>query len=200
MKQLVVYLIRHGKTKANENHLYCGKSDIELSKKGIEELEEIKKKIKYPNCEIVFSSGAKRANKTIEILYPGKKYEKINEFWEYNFGDFEMKSYNILKENEEYIKWITDNEGKIACPKGESKTEYRTRIEKAFNMFIKKCVNENINETILVCHGGTIGTILEMFYDKNKSFYEYQPSFGRGYKINLEQVNDKFKIISIANI
>lgn len=200
MKQLVVYLIRHGKTKANENHLYCGKSDIELSKKGIEELEEIKKKIKYPNCEILFSSGAKRANKTIEILYPGKKYEKINKFWEYNFGDFEMKSYNILKENEEYIKWITDNEGKVSCPNGESKIEYRKRIEKAFNMFIKKCVNENINETILVCHGGTIGTILEIFYDKNKSFYEYQPSFGRGYKINLEQVNDKFKIISIANI
>lgn len=200
MKQLVVYLIRHGKTKANENHLYCGKSDIELSKKGIEELEEFKKKIKYPNCEILFSSGAKRANKTIEILYPGKKYEKINKFWEYNFGDFEMKSYNILKENEEYIKWITDNEGKVSCPNGESKIEYRKRIEKAFNMFIKKCVNENINETILVCHGGTIGTILEIFYDKNKSFYEYQPSFGRGYKINLEQVNDKFKIISIANI
>lgn len=200
MKQLVVYLIRHGKTRANENHLYCGKSDIELSKKGIEELEEFKKKIKYPNCEILFSSGAKRANKTIEILYPGKKYEKINKFWEYNFGDFEMKSYNILKENEEYIKWITDNEGKVSCPNGESKIEYRKRIEKAFNMFIKKCVNENINETILVCHGGTIGTILEIFYDKNKSFYEYQPSFGRGYKINLEQVNDKFKIISIANI
>ena len=23
-----------------------------------------------------------------------------------------MKSYDMLKENEEYIKWITDNEGK----------------------------------------------------------------------------------------
>ena len=80
MKQLVVYLIRHGKTKANENHLYCGKSDIELSKKGIEELEEFKKKIKYPKCEILFSSGAKRANETLEILYPGKKYEKLMNF------------------------------------------------------------------------------------------------------------------------
>ena len=28
-------------------------------------------------------------------------------------------------------------------------------------MFIKKCFTENRNEAILVCHGGTIGTILE---------------------------------------
>ena len=32
-------------------------------------------------------------------------------------------------------------------------------------MFIKKCFTENRNEAILVCHGGTIGTILEIFYD-----------------------------------
>ena len=200
MKQLVVYLIRHGKTKANENHLYCGKSDIELSKKGIEELEEFKKKIKYPKCEILFSSGAKRANETLEILYPGKKYEKINEFWEYDFGDFEMKSYDMLKENEEYIKWITDNEGKVSCPNGESKIEYRKRIKNTFNFFIKKCFTENRNVAILVCHGGTIGTILEIFYDDSKNFYEHQPNCGRGYKINLEQINNKLEIINIDNI
>lgn len=200
MKKLKVYLIRHGKTEANEKHLYCGKTDISLSERGKKELYDIKSTVKYPECISFFSSGAKRANETLEILYPEKTYSEINEFWEYNFGDFEMKSYDMLKENEEYIKWITDNEGKVSCPNGESKIEYRKRIKNTFNMFIKKCFTENRNEAILVCHGGTIGTILEIFYDDSKNFYEYQPTCGRGYKINLEQINNKLEIINIDNI
>ena len=31
--------------------------------------------------------------RTLEIFYPKKLYREINEFWEYDFGDFEMKSY-----------------------------------------------------------------------------------------------------------
>ena len=79
----------------------------------------------------------------------------------------------------------------------------KLNIEKnknTFNMFIKKCFTENRNEAILVCHGGTIGTILEIFYDDSKNFYEHQPTCGRGYKINLEQINNKLEIINIDNI
>ena len=200
MKKLKVYLIRHGKTEANEKHLYCGKTDISLSERGKKELYDIKSTVKYPECISFFSSGAKRANETLEILYPEKTYSEINEFWEYNFGDFEMKSYDMLKENKEYIKWITDKDGQVLCPNGESKSQYKKRIKEAFNRFIKKCFTENRNEAILVCHGGTIGTILEIFYDDSKNFYEHQPNCGRGYKINLEQINNKLEIINIDNI
>lgn len=31
-------LIRHGKTEANEKHLYCGSTDVSLSESGIKEL------------------------------------------------------------------------------------------------------------------------------------------------------------------
>ena len=179
MEKLVLYLIRHGKTEANEKHLYCGKSDINLSENGIRELNDIKNTIKYPECNSFFTSGAKRANETLEILYPKKSYSEINEFWEYDFGDFEMKSYEMLKEN---------------------KDQYSKRIKKAFNMFVEKCYEENINSAVLVCHGGTIGTILESFYDSSKSFYEHQPSCGRGYTLTLDKKDNKFKIVSIDNI
>jgi len=36
-----LYLIRHGKTAANEQHLYCGSTDLPLSEKGIEELQNL---------------------------------------------------------------------------------------------------------------------------------------------------------------
>ena len=200
MEKLVLYLIRHGKTEANEKHLYCGKSDIHLSENGIRELNDIKNTIKYPECNNLFTSGAKRANETLEILYPKKSYSEINEFWEYDFGDFEMKSYEMLKENKEYINWITDKDGQVLCPNGESKDQYSKRIKKAFNMFVEKCYEENINSAVLVSHGGTIGTILEVFYDSSKSFYEHQPSCGRGYALTIEKSDNKFKIIKIDNI
>lgn len=197
MGNIELYLIRHGKTEANENHLYCGKSDIPLSEGGIRELQTIKKEINYPEGNKYFTSGAKRANETISILYPGKSYVEINEFWEYNFGDFELKSYDMLKENKDYINWITDNKGQVSCPNGENKLQYKNRIEKAFKEFIDKCYKENIKSAVFVSHGGTIGTILEIFYDNKKSFYEHQPSCGRGYKITLEKDKGKYIFTNI---
>lgn len=200
MNKLMLALIRHGKTEANEKHLYCGKSNISLSEKGIKELNDIKNSIKYPEYNKFFSSGAKRANETLEILYPKKVYYEINEFWEYDFGDFEMKSYDMLKENKEYINWITNKDGQVSCPNGESKIQYRERIKEAFNKFIEKCYKEGIDTAVLVCHGGTIGTILEIFYDCSKSFYEHQPACGRGYTLTLEKKHKGFEIINIDNI
>ena len=47
MNKLMLALIRHGKTEANEKHLYCGKSNIPLSENGIKELNDIKNSKKY---------------------------------------------------------------------------------------------------------------------------------------------------------
>lgn len=38
---MTIYLIRHGKTEANESHLYCGSTDLSLSVAGREELQNI---------------------------------------------------------------------------------------------------------------------------------------------------------------
>ena len=37
---MIIYLIRHGKTEANERHLYCGSTDLPLSDAGIAEQKE----------------------------------------------------------------------------------------------------------------------------------------------------------------
>ena len=198
MKKLNLYLLRHGKTLANEKKLYCGFTDLLLSEKGIEELALLKEKIIYPEAEKYFTSGALRANDTIGILYENKDFEEVKGFFEYNFGDFEMKSYEELKDNKDYINWITDKSLNFKCPGGESKEEYRKRIKEEFVIFIKKI--KDVNSALVISHGGTIGTILEEFYDSNKSFYEWQPSYGRGYKLEIEISNSEFKILNITEI
>ena len=186
MNEIKLYLIRHGKTYCNEKKLYCGKSDVDLTKNGIKELKENLKKINYPKCDFYFTSGAKRANQTLEIICPENKYSKIAKFFEYDFGDFELKSYEELKLLKEYISWIDDKEEKIKCPNGESKEQFRKRIIEGFKELIAYFIEENIKTALGVTHGGTIGMILEMLYDDKKKFYEWQPKNGEGYELTIK--------------
>ena len=49
-----------------------------------------------------------------------------------NFGDFEMKSYEELKEIPEYITWIEDKSGQLRAPGGESIRGFAERIAGGF--------------------------------------------------------------------
>jgi len=199
MNKIKLYLIRHGKTYCNENQLYCGKSDVDLSENGTRELRENAKKIKIPKCDFYFTSGARRANQTLEILCLEKKYSILSKFFEYNFGDFELKSHEDIKSKKEYIDWISDEKEIIKCPNGESKSEFRKRIKEGFTELIEYFMKENIKTALGVTHGGTIGMILEMLYDDKKKFYEWQPKNGEGYELDITiKENGEFKIDKVV--
>ena len=183
-------MIRHGKTLCNEKRLYCGKSDVSLSELGRKEINELKYIIDYPKCRLNYTSGAKRANETFEILFPNLKYEEKYEFFEYDFGDFEMKSYEMLKNNSDYIAWIIDESKKVKCLNGECKEEFYTRLTKALKDLVKEIIKKGELEALLVCHGGVIGTLLELFCKSSSDFYTMQPKCGRGYKLEVKVEKD----------
>lgn len=185
MNSIILYLIRHGKTKCNEERRYCGSTNVSLSELGRKELKERRDKLKYPTCKLNFTSGAKRANETFELIYPDVNYKENKDFWEYNFGDFELKTYDMLKQDQRYIDWICDKSSEVACPNGESRKEFYTRLKNAFISFLGDLKLNGENEALVVCHGGTIGTLLELFYDGGKDFYSYQPKCGGGYKLKI---------------
>lgn len=200
MNNIDVFLIRHGKTMANEKRLYCGKTDLSLSNNGVAELKTLKKNLTYPKCDDYYTSGAKRANETFKVLYDNNEFTKLKGFFEYDFGDFEMKSYEDLQEDKSYIKWITDEYGEVSCPNGESKNNYRKRIKDEFISFINIIKKKKLKSVLLVSHGGTIGTILENFYDNSKDFYSWQPSFGEGYKLKIEVLENSFVITEVKEL
>ncbi|MDZ5253349.1 histidine phosphatase family protein [Clostridium sp. LIBA-8841] len=184
---MIIYLIRHGKTYCNEKKLYCGISDVPLSEIGISELEEKRKSVKLPECKRNFTSGAKRANETFNILYPNEKYEVVKEFGEYNFGEFELKSYEMLKEDKKYLDWILDESKGVSCPNGESRRDFEKRMKKAFLKLLLMLEEQGEEEALIVCHGGSIACILELFEKEGLDFYTYQPKCGGGYKLKVEQ-------------
>ena len=170
---MIIYLIRHGKTSANEKHLYCGSTDLSLSVVGREELQNIHYDIK--NVRFL-TSGMKRTNETLQILFGDVSHDADPRFREVDFGIFEMHSYEELKDTPEYQAWLTgDNEANIP-PQGESGMQMKNRVMEAFS--------EIQEDTCIITHGGVIAAIMEhLFPDENKNRYEWQPKPGRGYAI-----------------
>ena len=171
---MTIYLIRHGKTKANELRLYCGSTDLPLSESGREELRRIR-------CDIsgvrFLTSGMARANETMELLFPGVPYEIDPRFREVDFGAFEMHSYEDLKDDPAYQAWLTgDNETNVP-PGGESGQQMTERVLAAFA--------EIRTDTCIVTHGGVIAAIMQRcFPNEGKSRYDWQPKNGHGWVID----------------
>ena len=169
-----IYLIRHGKTVANEKHLYCGSTDLPLSEKGRAELRAMHYAI-HP--QRFLTSGRKRTDETLQILFGDVPYAVDTRFREVDFGSFEMKSYDQLKEDPAYQAWLTgDNEANVP-PGGESGIQMTRRVLEAFR--------EIPDGTALITHGGVIAAIMaHLFPAEGKHRYQWQPQNGRGYEIS----------------
>ena len=171
---MTIYLIRHGKTEANEKHLYCGSTDLPLSETGRAELEQLHYDLK--NVRFL-SSGVKRTNETMQILFDDMPYTVEPRFREVDFGIFEMHSYDQLKDTPAYQAWLTgDNEANIP-PQGESGLQMKQRVLEAFR--------EIREDTCIITHGGVIAAIMEyLFPEEGKHLYRWQPKNGCGYQIS----------------
>ena len=208
--------IRHGMTRANEEHRYLGKTDEPLSEKGIRFLQE-KKKSFFNAPEFLYASPMKRCVQTAEILFR-RKPVLIPEWKEMDFGQFEGKNYEELKDNPDYQKWI-DSNGTLPFPGGEPREQFIRRSMEGFDwmmsdILIKSEKNtriQNGTETqdlknnceteipvVAVVHGGTIMAVLSSL--TGGEYFDFQVKNGEGYETVLEWIQGRWKITSLTKI
>ena len=174
-----LYLIRHGSTPANDRHLYCGSTDLSLSEEGRKELKTLHYDI---SPERILTSGMKRTEETLHILFGEVPHGVNREFREIDFGAFEMKGYEDLKEDPAYQAWITGDNDKNVPPGGESGQQMTERVLKALHEVL-----DQGEDTLIITHGGVIAAILSAFYPhEEKSRYQWQPKPGHGYVIDAD--------------
>ncbi len=175
-------LIRHGKTAANDLHLYCGKTDIGLSDNGIKELENIKYALDITGMRVM-TSGKKRCEQTLLLLFGDVPHESDPAFCEMDFGAFEMRSYEEMKNDEDYIAWISGDNEKNVAPGGESGEIMQKRVFEGLDRLLI-----DGRDTLLVTHGGVIAAVMSrLFPGENKNRYEWQPAPGGGYEADTEK-------------
>lgn len=135
-------LIRHGKTPSNREHRYLGVTEEALSGEGRKQLEIFAEKDILKKPWLLFISPMLRCQESAGILFPGRKAYPIEEWREMNFGTYEGKNYEDLKNDSYYQKWI-DSNGTLPFPEGESQQEYIKRCHRGL-LTATKIIEEKI--------------------------------------------------------
>lgn len=190
--QITLVFIRHGETQANRERRYLGKTNEALSTHGIELLQSYKEQNYYPEVNYLFTSPMKRCLQTAEVLYPALCPVVIPEWEEMDFGRFEYKNYEELKDDIQYQAWI-DSGGALDIPEGESRKTFILRCERGLiRMCNELCrlAGRDTEEAIrvgMIVHGGTIMALLSSY--GGKDYFDYQAANGRGYLCRMEKVH-----------
>jgi alpha-ribazole phosphatase len=158
-----ITLIRHSITESNKKCIYSGgKTDSPLCEDGI--------KLAKVKCDLtvkkIYSSPMKRCLHTAELMFPNAEITIVEDFREINFGDFEGKNFEELKNDKNYNDWVNSN-CETAPPNGENLLDFNSRVRKAFDT-----IRYSENNIIIVAHAGTIMSIMS-YLCPDKSYFDY---------------------------
>ncbi len=184
MKTYTLYLFRHGITKGNINAQYIGHTDYPLTTGGIDALKKIKASYHYPKVDAVFISPLKRAKQSADIMFEKNNKIVIDNFIEYNFGEFEECTAEDLKDNEDFRNWL---HGDIYArtPHGESNAEFAQRICEAFEKVVDGCIKTGTETFAIVSHAGVLMTILSCYGLPEAPMAHWQMDPGYGFKLRI---------------
>lgn len=163
-----IYYTRHGETEWNSLHKIQGRIDIPLSQKGIQQAEELQKKLADIKIDLAYHSPLRRAKETASIALQGKNVIQIEEkrIIEMNYGDFDGKDHD----NEELKIQRTFFAHRY--PNGESYLDVAKRVYSFLDELKEKHRDENI---LIVAHLGISRIVNSYFEDMtNEEFLHFK--------------------------
>lgn len=200
MSKTYLHLIRHGITEGNQKNWIYGGIDIPLAPEGEAALAALRDQGIYPNYDDTeyWTSGMRRTEQTLSILFGPRPHRRIPAMKEISFGIYEAHTFDELKGDPVYDRWLYDKTGTVVPEGGESVMQFKERITAGFQEFLR-LRDPAYSHTTLVCHGGPIGLLrLQLFGGRDpktgkeldrqdpRNMYYFVPDPGRGYTLVLE--------------
>lgn len=176
-----VYLIRHGETEYNVERRYQGSRDIPLSAVGKAKLRRAEFTV-----DTVYVTPMCRTAQTAEILFPGAKQIPVYELREMNFGVFEGRNHEELKEEPVYQEWVR-SEWMSLCPGGETREAFSRRTCQALETLIDQAMERGEETLVIVAHGGTQMAALERYCQSKRGYAAWLTGNGGGYVLSVER-------------
>ena len=171
---ITIHLIRHEKTQANLERRYIGWTDEPI-------LQEVSAQLPIAPT-VVYGSDLLRCQQTAACYFPNVNYNGMQQLRESNFGDFEMRTYEQLKNEPVYRAWI-DEPYEVTPPNGESFGEFEQRVLQAF----KQVIAQQGTYTFVV-HGGVIRLLLSHLRQPKQSFQNTLAKHRVLYTLHWEQL------------
>lgn len=169
-------LLRHGETDGSRRDLYYGAADIPALPESLAALHE--NAAAYPRAARYYTSGLLRTEQTLAALYGDVPHVQLPGLREMDFGDFEMKSYQQLKDTPAYQAWIADVEHN-PCPNGESAPQVLARNRAAMDRVLAAG-----EDAVCVIHGGVTAGLMMTWFGGGR--YDYSVKPGTGFTVTFE--------------
>lgn len=146
----IVYLVRHGETKANKQEQFRGWIEVPLNKDGIKQAKNTKKFIENKGIKEVYCSDLGRAQHTAQLIMPSKRSEKDPLLRPWDIGTFSGKDRDVYQPALNHF--IDSPETPI--PDGESLKEFADRQMKAFKKYTD--IAKKNGPILIVAHASNI--------------------------------------------
>lgn len=193
-----LYLIRHGITQWNVDKRYLGWTDqplIDMEKHRLEGLKNSLKTVHFDDC---YSSDLIRCQETLNYILPFHHVIPDQRLRELNFGDWEGKTYETLKDDERYQQWLLNWES-FAPPNGESGKTFQARVLSFYSELMATWQQNKRRKILIVTHGGVIRYLLSYFI-KELSFWEVPIQNNRGVVVHINFSNGGWKCCSWSEV
>lgn len=157
MDMIEIILVRHGKTRGNEEKRFSGKrTDEPVCQEGLEMLEERT----YEEVEAVYTSPMIRCRQTACMAYGEEQPSVIEDLRNVTLDFGGKESWGVVR-YAEYELFLKEN-GKNGFPGGESISEFAERSVKGLSRVIADCVKQGYKKAACTVHGGTILALMNV--------------------------------------
>ena len=174
---MILTMVRHAQTEGSLRELYYGASDIPALPESLVELHENANR--YPTAPRYYTSGLLRTEQTLRALYGDVPHTALPGLQEMNFGDFEMRGYNELKDDPAFQRWAADSEHN-PCPNGESAPQTMARNRAAMEQVLSAG-----EDAVCVIHGGVTSGLMMHWFGGTR--YDYLLAPGEGYQVSFNE-------------
>ena len=178
-------LIRHGTTQGNKERRFIGVLDVPLAPEG----EELARKVgpTLPEVDHVYRSPLLRCAQTADLLWPEAEKTVIGQLRETDFGPFEGKNHEELKDDPLYQAWIGqgDRLNFAAMPVGETAEQVVDRVSIGLEKLVKDADAHGFARVGVVSHGGALMGLLSKYGRPEREYYGWMcPNCG-GFRMEL---------------
>ncbi len=187
-----VYISRHGETEWNKLGLVQSQLDSPLTKKGIEDLENLSKSIENLKFDRVYSSDLPRAVKSAEIIIGNRNIEitKLPELREILLIDWQGKNLETIKKEDPRFETYVNNPESFHMEGSEDFYSFTERV----NNFLQGIVKSGDESVLIVTHGVVVSAIFNII-EKNpiEKFWTNRVVYGS--RLSEVLYDGEFKII-----
>ncbi len=151
-----LYMIRHGQSVTNRDHVWTGWMDVPLTEKGRSDAEHARALLKDVKFDKIYSSDLIRARRTAETVIGAREYETTPLIREINVGSL---AGTPIKDAPEVS--ITNGERDYSVFGGESPADFRGRIR----TFLDTVKSLDCETAAAFSHAGALRMALSLVLD-----------------------------------